>query len=68
MAIDCHKEVHTDGTENFEEFYDLSIRQNMLSARVMPEDVANLAVFLASDDARHITAQTINVCAGSCPS
>ena len=32
-----------------------------------PEDVANLIVFLASDDADYITAQALNVCGGILP-
>ncbi len=32
----------------------------------MPSDVAEPRVFLASDDARYITAQTLNVEGGSC--
>lgn len=32
-----------------------------------PEDVANLVVFLASDDASYITAQALNVCGGILP-
>ncbi len=68
MAVSDHKRMHADSTKGFDEFYDLSIRHNLLSARVTPQDVASLAVFLASDSARNITAQTINICAGSCPS
>ena len=30
-----------------------------------PEDVAGVAVFLASDDARYVTAQTLNVDGGN---
>jgi NAD(P)-dependent dehydrogenase (short-subunit alcohol dehydrogenase family) len=30
----------------------------------MPEDMGNAAVFLASDEAREITGQALNVCGG----
>jgi len=39
----------------------LSIQQRILD----PEEIAAMAVYLASDDARGITGQAINVCAGS---
>ena len=31
-----------------------------------PGDIANMAVFLASEQARYVTGQAINVCAGYC--
>lgn len=31
-----------------------------------PEEVADPAVFLVSDEARYVTAQTVNVCGGNC--
>ena len=39
----------------------LSIQRRILD----PEEIAEMAVYLASDDARGITGQAINVCAGS---
>lgn len=68
MAVSDHKRIHAESTKSFDEFYDQSIRQNLLNARVTPQDVANLAVFLAGDQARNITAQSFNVCAGAYPS
>ena len=40
---------------------------NMLGALVTPDSVADIAVFLASDRARHITAQEHTVCGGCSP-
>lgn len=48
------------------EAYDAGMRANMLGALIEPTDIANAVVFLASDKARCITAQSINVCAGLC--
>jgi 3-oxoacyl-[acyl-carrier protein] reductase len=39
-------------------------RQVPLGRLGTPEDVADLAVFLASDESRHITGQTIHVNGG----
>ena len=39
---------------------------NMLGGMIEPSDIANMAVFLASDQGRFITGQAINVCAGMC--
>ena len=47
-----------------------AVGQAMVEAQIplkraqMPEDMGNTAVFLASDDAREITGQAINVCGG----
>jgi NAD(P)-dependent dehydrogenase (short-subunit alcohol dehydrogenase family) len=30
----------------------------------LPEDIANVVLFLASEDSKNITGQTINVCGG----
>lgn len=50
----------------YQDIHDEEMLNNMLHTLVMPEDTANLAVFLATDKARAITAQDINVCAGLC--
>lgn len=48
------------------EFADAAKSMNMLDVPwVQPEDVANACLFLASDEARHITAATLPVDAGS---
>lgn len=52
---------------DFDSYYNRIVRaDNLLNARVMPEDVAASALFLASDAGRFITGQALNVCAGSC--
>jgi NAD(P)-dependent dehydrogenase (short-subunit alcohol dehydrogenase family) len=50
----------------YDEIHDEEMLGNMLHMLILPDDIANLAVFLASDKARAITAQDINVCAGLC--
>ena len=67
MAARLHKEMYTIGSEDgFDEFFDGSMRANMLKARITPNDIAEFAVYLASDKGRFISAQAINVCAGLC--
>lgn len=50
----------------YDEIHDEEMLGNMLKMLILPADIAHLAVFLASDKARAITAQDINVCAGLC--
>jgi NAD(P)-dependent dehydrogenase (short-subunit alcohol dehydrogenase family) len=50
----------------YDEIHDEEMLGNMLHMLILPDDIAHLAVFLASDKARAITAQDINVCAGLC--
>ena len=47
--------------EDFEQEY---IETSVLNRMVQPEDIANMAVFLASPEANNITGQTIRVCGG----
>lgn len=47
--------------EAWERFYRVSLQDRLLD----PEEVAALAVYLASEDARGITGQAVNVCGGS---
>jgi NAD(P)-dependent dehydrogenase (short-subunit alcohol dehydrogenase family) len=49
-----------------ENLWDQILKKMSLQERLIePEEVAALALYLASDDARGITGQSINVCAGS---
>ncbi len=49
-----------------ENVWDQILKKMSLQERLIePEEVAALALYLASDDARGITGQSINVCAGS---
>lgn len=67
MASSLHEEMYSPRPgKSFEDFYDGSIRSNMLNARITPENIAEFAVYLASDKGRFMTAQAINVCAGIC--
>ncbi len=68
MAVRLHEEMYSpDAGSGFEEFYDGSIRGNMLNARITPDNIAEFAVYLASEKGRFMTAQAFNVCAGICP-
>jgi NAD(P)-dependent dehydrogenase (short-subunit alcohol dehydrogenase family) len=54
-------QVATPGTTEFtsEEIFNRTMQNQALKVRNQPEDLANLIAFLASDDARIITGQTI---------
>jgi len=57
--------MRQDG-QTIDDVYDEIRGQNMLGGMIEPVDIASMAVFLASDQARYITGQAINVCAGVC--
>ncbi len=54
-------QVATPGTRQYltEEDFDRTMAQQAIPRRVQPEDLAGLVSFLAGDDARMITGQTI---------
>lgn len=58
-------QVSTPGTRRYlqEEDFDRTMAQQAIRRRVQPEDLAGLVSFLAGDDARMITGQTI-ICDG----
>ncbi|MFT5350194.1 MAG: NAD(P)-dependent dehydrogenase (short-subunit alcohol dehydrogenase family) [Planctomycetota bacterium] len=67
MAEKLHEEMYSnDANDNFDAFYDASIRGNMLNARITPDNIAEFAVYLASDKGKFMTAQAFNICAGIC--
>jgi 3-hydroxybutyrate dehydrogenase/gluconate 5-dehydrogenase len=66
MATDLHHKMAEDAGRNYDEFFDQSMRLNMLRTLIPPKDEADMYVFLASDRGRHITGQAINVCGGLC--
>jgi len=67
MAASLHKDMYpADANMSFEEFYDGSVSANMLNARITPDNIADFAVYLASDKGKFMTAQAINICAGIC--
>ncbi|MCC7548217.1 MAG: SDR family oxidoreductase [Burkholderiales bacterium] len=48
----------------FEEQKRISLERVSMRSMVSPQDVANMALFLASDAGAHVTGQAISVCAG----
>ncbi len=67
MAQDTHRSIAADLGVDYETFYAENMRANMLGALVTPDSVADIAVFLASERGRHITAQEHTVCGGCSP-
>ena len=49
---------------SFEEQKQRSLEKVSMRAMVSPQDIANMALYLASDLGKHITGQAISVCAG----
>lgn len=49
---------------SFEEQRNISLERVSMHTMVSPYDIANMALYLASDIGRHITGQAISVCAG----
>jgi NAD(P)-dependent dehydrogenase (short-subunit alcohol dehydrogenase family) len=47
-----------------EQYNKMTLERQCLKSRIQPQDVANLAIFLASDAARMITAQNIRIDGG----
>lgn len=67
MAVGFHSKWAKERNIDYEQFWQESmVGTNMLKKIGRPEHVADLAVFLASDRARFIHGQAINVCGGLC--
>jgi NAD(P)-dependent dehydrogenase (short-subunit alcohol dehydrogenase family) len=49
---------------SFEEQTQRSLEKVSMRSMVSPQDIANMALYLASDLGRHVTGQAISVCAG----
>ena len=49
---------------SFEAQKKISLERVSMQTMVSPQDIANMALFLASDAGRHVTGQAISVCAG----
>jgi NAD(P)-dependent dehydrogenase (short-subunit alcohol dehydrogenase family) len=64
MAVELHQRMAQESGVPFEQLYDEGMRVNAMRAIIPPEDVADMIVFLAGPGARHVTAQSIYVCAG----
>jgi NAD(P)-dependent dehydrogenase (short-subunit alcohol dehydrogenase family) len=49
---------------SFEEQKQISLERVSMHTMVSPQDIANMALFLASDAGKHVTGQAISVCGG----
>ena len=67
MAQQLHKGMAQASGASYETLYNDNMRDNMLGALLTPDSIADMAVFLASDRGRFITAQTLAVCGGCVP-
>jgi NAD(P)-dependent dehydrogenase (short-subunit alcohol dehydrogenase family) len=67
MARDAHKGMAEAAGAPYEALYNDSMRGNMLGALLTPDSISDMAVFLASERGRFITAQTLTVCGGCVP-
>jgi len=67
MAKQVHKDMASETNVSFETLYDESMRANMLSKILTADSIADMAVFLASERSKFITAQTLAVCGGDQP-
>ncbi|HLB07316.1 MAG TPA: SDR family oxidoreductase [Alphaproteobacteria bacterium] len=64
MAAELHRQMAAEQKRPYEDVFNESMRTNMLRAIQGPQDIADMAVFLAGERGKHITGQAINVCAG----
>jgi NAD(P)-dependent dehydrogenase (short-subunit alcohol dehydrogenase family) len=60
------KRLEYDSRRTGKPFAQLDAEATPLSRRLEPEEIASLVTFLASDSARAINGQAINVCGGMC--
>jgi NAD(P)-dependent dehydrogenase (short-subunit alcohol dehydrogenase family) len=49
---------------SFEEQKKISLERVSMKTTVSPQDIANMALYLASDLGKHVTGQAVSVCAG----
>jgi len=61
VISDAEKRIFVDQLEQYNK---MTLERQCLKSRIQPQDVANLAIFLASDAARMITAQNICIDGG----
>ena len=61
VISDAENRVFADQLEQYNK---MTLERQCLKSRIQPQDVANLAIFLASDAARMITAQNIRIDGG----
>jgi NAD(P)-dependent dehydrogenase (short-subunit alcohol dehydrogenase family) len=50
--------------DRLQEYHNFIVERQSIKSRIQPDDVANLAVFLASDAARMISGQNIGIDGG----
>ena len=67
MAQDAHRGLAADLGIDYAAHYAANMRANMLGALVTTDSIADMAVFLASERGRHVTAQELTVCGGCVP-
>ena len=67
MAQEAHRGLAAEVGIPYETHYAQNMRANMLGVLVTADSVADMAVFLASERGRHITAQELTVCGGCLP-
>ena len=67
MAQDVHRDLAADLGIDYGAHYATNMRANMLGALVTTDTIADMAVFLASERGRHITAQELTICGGCSP-
>ena len=67
MAQGLHRGMAAAADAPYAALYAGSMRGNMLGALLTPDTIADMAVFLASERGRFITAQTLKVCGGCVP-
>ena len=56
--------IHYDVDRTGTSFEDIETGASLLGRRILPDEIADMAVYLARDEARAVTGQLINVCGG----
>ena len=67
MAQEVHRGLAAELGIDYASHYAANMRANMLGTLITTDTIADMAVFLASERGRHITAQELTVCGGSVP-
>jgi NAD(P)-dependent dehydrogenase (short-subunit alcohol dehydrogenase family) len=64
MAGELHEQFAAEQSRPYDDVFDESMRLNMMNVIQSPQDIADMALFLAGEKGKHVTGQAINVCAG----
>jgi len=67
MATGLHEGMANASGGDYDALYQQSMRGNMLGALLTPDTIGDMAVYLASERGRFITAQTLHICGGDTP-